>query len=96
MNSFVKNNINNLNWSELSINPSAIPFLDEHFDKIDWNRLNLNPNALGILKRYPDKINWNWLSRNRSKNISIILEDYIFNHNLDITSKKCKKISLFY
>ena len=33
----------NINWSWLSANPSAIALLEQNQDKIDWYRLSRNP-----------------------------------------------------
>jgi len=52
----------------LSLNPNAIPLLEENLDKIDWFNLSVNPMAIELLKqnpaaidlleKNPDKINW--------------------------------------
>ena len=38
--------IDNLNWSQLSLNLNAIELLKENQDKINWMYLSKNPNAI--------------------------------------------------
>jgi hypothetical protein len=48
-------NMEKINWRELSANPNAIPFLENHVDKIDWCQLSGNPNAIYLLEQNPEK-----------------------------------------
>ena len=50
-------NIENIDWTFLSLNPNAIELLKENQDKINWTNLSLNPNAILLLKENQDKIN---------------------------------------
>ena len=51
-------------WSNLSRNPTAIYFLEQNMDRIEWDDLSLNPNAITLLEDNFDKIYWDGLSRN--------------------------------
>ena len=41
-------NIDNLDWSYLSLNPNAIHLLEKNQDKIDWKLISKNPNIFEI------------------------------------------------
>jgi len=57
--------IDKINWSNLSRNPSAIHMLKgKHQFYITWYNLSRNPNAIDLLEQNFDKINWNYLSEN--------------------------------
>jgi len=58
--------INNLDWSQISENPTAIFLLEKNQDKIDWNLLSLNPSAIYLLAKNLNKICWYYLSLNPS------------------------------
>ena len=60
----IQENIDKLDWSKLSSNPNAIPFLEQNIDKINWDSLSSNPNAIHLLEQNLDKINWRYLSFN--------------------------------
>ena len=51
-------------WNELSINPNAIPILEQNLDQINWENLSMNPYAIHILEKNLDKIDWTTLSTN--------------------------------
>ena len=51
-------------WNELSINPNAIPILEQNLDQINWENLSMNPYAIHILEKNLDKVEWSWLSKN--------------------------------
>ena len=61
---FLNSIINQLDWSQLSLNPYAIKILNKNRDKINWSHLSLNPNAIEILEENCNKINWVYLSAN--------------------------------
>jgi hypothetical protein len=54
---FFQNNIEKLDWRQLSDNPNAIHLLEENIDKIDWDELSGNPNAIHLLEENIDEIN---------------------------------------
>ncbi len=62
----MENNLDKINWCNLSANINAIHILEKNLDKIDWNNLSRNINAISILKNNIDKIDWNNLSRNEN------------------------------
>ena len=72
----LRNNLEKVNWNELSDNPSAISLLEDNKDKINWICLSSNPNAMHLFKQNPDKIVWCELSTNPS--IFTIGYDYLF------------------
>ena len=55
-----------INWTQLSVNPSALTLLEKNQDKINWYYLSGNPSALTLLENNQDKINWRQLSFNPS------------------------------
>lgn len=58
-------NINNINYSELSGNSSAVDIIKNlDPDKIDFSELSRNRNAIGILNKNIDKIDWDVISAN--------------------------------
>ena len=57
-------NKNNLNFSNLSLNPNAIDLLEKNQDNLNWFNLSENPNAIDLLEQNLDKINWSMLSLN--------------------------------
>ena len=72
-------NIDNLDWTYLSLNPYAIHLLADNQDKIDWSQLSLNPTAIHLLEANPDKINWDCFSRNPA----------IFQYDYDAMRERC-------
>ena len=60
----LRNNIDKIDWMELSLNPEAINLLEENIDKIYWPYLSLNPAAIHLLEANPNKIDWSTLSAN--------------------------------
>jgi hypothetical protein len=87
--------INSDTWShiylqELSTNPNAIRFLEQHQNRIDWNCLSQNPNAIHLIEQRlkmmqttdrtyhssKNKISWLRLSYNPNPNIIPLLEQY--------------------
>jgi hypothetical protein len=46
---FFEANFDKVDWTSLSINPSAIHLLEANPDKIDWNNLSENPSAIHLL-----------------------------------------------
>lgn len=85
-----KKNPKKINWDILSINPSAIAFLEKHLDKVNWDKLSSNPSAIHLLEKHPEKINWNWLSSNPCA--IHILEKYPENINWSYLSSNPKAI----
>jgi hypothetical protein len=65
------NNIDQIDWKELSSNPNAIELLKANQDKINWEKLSANPNAIDLLRSNPDKIHISIYS-----NPSIFTYDY--------------------
>jgi hypothetical protein len=63
-----------INWSNLSSNPSAIWILNKNVDLIDWYRLSSNPNAVELLIRHSENINWEEFCSNESPDIISFLE----------------------
>jgi hypothetical protein len=59
-------NLDKLNWTYLSSNPSAIKIVELYPHKINWNYLSLNPAAEHLLRKNISKINWSLASRNPS------------------------------
>ena len=55
---FIEQNLDKINWTNLSLNSAAIHILEANPDKINWTNLSLNPAAIHILEANPDKINW--------------------------------------
>jgi uncharacterized protein with WD repeat len=52
----VYNNINeNIDWTELSSNPNAIPLLEKNLYKVNWINLSANPNAIHLLCKLDTK-----------------------------------------
>lgn len=70
---YIKNNFKC--WSELSIQPYALPILEKYHDKINWNFLSHNPNALHLLEENPDKIDSSHICLNTNMNVCKILMD---------------------
>lgn len=62
----IENYSEHWDWSYLSANPCAIPFLKNNQDKIDWHYLSFNPapEAIEMLRNNPNKIDWKCLSDN--------------------------------
>jgi hypothetical protein len=44
----LEQNIDNIDWSYLSVNPNAIHLLEKNIDKIEWYWLSTNPNIFEI------------------------------------------------
>ena len=63
---FLRENIENINWSGLSQNENAIELILEYPEKINWYALSRNKNAIKILEENQDKINYSNLSVNPS------------------------------
>ena len=42
----IQENLDKINWWNLSANPNAIPFLEKNIDKIKWWLLSENPKPL--------------------------------------------------
>ena len=57
-------NLDRVNWAELSGNPGAIDILRANLDKVDWRMLSRNPNAIDLLTANMDKVDWIHLSAN--------------------------------
>lgn len=55
---------NNVDWFNLSRNPSAVSLLEEHLDCVHWNMLSANPSAISLLQQYPERIRWRYLCEN--------------------------------
>ena len=47
----LNNFIDKLDWSELSKNPSAIPFLEKYESKIVFESLCENPNGMALFEK---------------------------------------------
>jgi len=62
----LERHIDNIDWCELSLNPSAVDLLERNIDKINWRFLARNPSAVDLLRRHPEKIDWYVLSYNPS------------------------------
>ena len=43
--------IDKIDWEGLSLNPNAIPLLEQNMDKIHWYYLSLNPNAIPLYNK---------------------------------------------
>ena len=57
---YVRENLDKLDWDELSKNEGAIELLLEFPERINWDfvSLNKNKNKKILYKKYPEKINW--------------------------------------
>ena len=95
---FFKNeNINKIDWFNLSKNPNAIDLLNKNIDKINWHCLSENINGHIILKNYIDKIYWFEFLKNPNA-IDLILQnknkiDLLFaNQRIKIKQKKLNSI----
>ena len=64
--SFIRKNLDKINWDLLSFNHNAIHLLEQNPDKINWGYLSENRNAIHLLEKNRDKINWYWLSANHN------------------------------
>ena len=53
-----------INWTLLSRNPSAIELFRENPEKINWSYLSSNPTAIELLRANTEKIIWSCLSSN--------------------------------
>ena len=47
----VKENIDKIDWTNLSFNPNAIHILEKNLDKVSWYCLSENPNTIHILEK---------------------------------------------
>jgi hypothetical protein len=54
----LENNLDKVDWRELSENPNAITLLENNLDKVNWRQLSRNPNAITLLENNLDKVNW--------------------------------------
>jgi len=52
----LEQNLDKINWYELSQNPNAMGILEKNLDKINWIYLSGNPNAMELLEANHDKI----------------------------------------
>jgi len=69
-------NINKINWYELSRNSNAFELLVKNPDKIIWYLLSANPNAIELLKENKNNIDWEYLSINsNNKAIELLREN---------------------
>jgi hypothetical protein len=59
---YLEQNLDKIDWIDLSQNPYAIPLFEKYPEKIDWFWVSANPNAISILEANLDKINWCSLS----------------------------------
>lgn len=73
----LEKNMEKIDWSLLSANPSAIEML-EITKKFDWRELSKNPKAIHLLEKYPKRIHWRGLLTN-PKAIHLIEKDI---HNI--------------
>jgi hypothetical protein len=46
----LEQNLDKVNWSNLSSNPNAIHMLEQNVDKVCWHWLSNNPNAIHLLE----------------------------------------------
>jgi hypothetical protein len=60
----LEQNLDKVNWKELSQNPNAIHILEKNMNKVVWDVLSANPNAVHILEQNMDKVCWLNLSLN--------------------------------
>ena len=60
----LEQNIDKINWENLSSNSNAIRLLEQHLDKINWKNLSYNPGAIPLLEKNLDKVDWCGLSEN--------------------------------
>ena len=60
----MEQNVDKIDWDELSGNINAISILEQNVDKIDWKYLSRNPMAIHLLEQNQDKIDWCYLSYN--------------------------------
>lgn len=70
----LRDNLDKLDWNELSGNPAAMPLLLEHQDRIHWPRLSGNTAAVDLLRANPHRIQWARLSVNRGA-VSLLEEN---------------------
>jgi len=67
----LEQNLDKVNWHNLSKNPNAIHLLEQNINKVDWEMLSCNREAIHILEQNVDKVDWCWLSIN-SKAIHLL------------------------
>ena len=60
----LEQNLDEIDWFELSSNKNAISILEQNLDKINWRELSSNVNAISILEQHIDLIDWSVLSSN--------------------------------
>ena len=60
----IKANPDKIDWFTLSVNPSAIKYLEKHPDKINYWALSWNIAAIHLIESNMDKIHWMGLSSN--------------------------------
>lgn len=79
----IKDNLDKIDWSQLSLNENAIELLEENLDKIDWNYLNMNKKGIEIIKLNVDKMNIINLLLNENEESMLIIKEHIdriYNH----------------
>ena len=60
----------------LTLNPNAIPILEQHLDNVNWSSLSSNPNAIHLLAQNLDNVNWYNLSFNPNAHLLLSKLDY--------------------
>ena len=61
----MENNLEKINWYNLSGNKNAIHILENNLEKINWDNLSRNKKAIHILENNLERINWYEVSGNR-------------------------------
>ena len=73
-------NMNDINWHVISMNPSAIKFIEKEIingnNNVNWGVLSKNPAAVHILENNINKIDWNILLENESMEAITLLCKY--------------------
>ncbi len=62
----LENNIDKIDWLQISANENAIQLLKENKDKINWRSLSHNINAIELIEENLDSIDWKYLSGNKN------------------------------
>ena len=56
--------LSDIEWNNLSSNPSALSIIEQHLDRVNWAYLSSNPSAIHLLLKNPENISWYHFSKN--------------------------------
>jgi hypothetical protein len=60
----LEQNLDKINWNNLSRNPNATYLLEHNTNKIDWSYLSLYSDRISLLESNMNKINWQTICAN--------------------------------